>query len=434
MSNEEHPIDRWTSLPEAVGDAYRRVQLAQERRGRAEGDVAIGFPSLDRALGPLRPGDLVVVTACGQAEWRSFLAHCATHQSGSHAVAVLCLGGTVERMVQIVLAARAEVPLARLDAGGLEKSSHWPALADAVERYHCLPVFLLAPEIFELGSVRESLQGLLCGFPHVGLLVVDDLGRVAPDATEACLVLRDIGQEHGLVVVAGASSDVPVGERDGDGLFVGSEPVALGVVRAIVQVQAPRTPVPGQAGWAPVHVQVLGDHRGAVSRVRLEHDPVCQAWREPPVAKASAGGEDPVFRREGKELDAVYSAACCALLHEVGLGHFWDGQPHGPGRAWDLPHNECLSDEQRLVVRVALDIWDNQGGVLLRDLRKLPASMVADVGELIADTASVSGPLGWVERHLGDGWDHWMAEGRWEELLGAGWRELLGRSDDEAPV
>ena len=163
-------------------------------------------------------------------------------------------------------------------------------------------------------------------------------------------------------------------------------------------------------------------------------DPIERDWREPPLPVCPQGESAPISRREGKELDAVYSAACCALLNEVDLAHFWDGQPSGPGRAWDLPHNERLSDEQRLVVRVALDIWDNQGGVLLRDLRKLPAPMVVDVGELIAATASHGGPLDWVKRHVGEDWQHWMAEGRWEELLGVGWRELVGRPPDGADL
>jgi hypothetical protein len=147
-------------------------------------------------------------------------------------------------------------------------------------------------------------------------------------------------------------------------------------------------------------------------------------WQPLPTPRAD---EQPVSRREGEDLDAVYSAACCALLNVVGLSRFWDGQPHGPGRAWDLSQHQGISDEQRLVARIALGIWDNQGGVLLRDLRKLPPHLVADVGELIADTASWRGPRSWVARHLGEGWEHWMAEGRWHELLGAGWRELVGR-------
>ncbi len=50
-----------------------------------------------------------------------------------------------------------------------------------------------------------------------------------------------------------------------------------------------------------------------------------------------------------------------------------------------------------------------------------------DESVLIADTASWRGPESWVERQLGQGWQYSMAEGRWEGLLGAGWRELLGR-------
>jgi hypothetical protein len=143
----------------------------------------------------------------------------------------------------------------------------------------------------------------------------------------------------------------------------------------------------------------------------------------PPARQETPSGF--VSRREGKELDELYSAACCALLREVELAHFWDGRPHGPGRAWQLPQDGRLSAEQRLVARVALDVWDNQGGVMLRELRLLDPGMVEMVGELIAATSGPFALRKWVERQLGDDWKHWVVEGRWEQLLGAGWRGIL---------
>ncbi len=81
---------------------------------------------------------------------------------------------------------------------------------------------------------------------------------------------------------------------------------------------------------------------------------ILQAPQEAPSPRQEAPS-DFVSRREGKELDEVYSAACCTLLHEMGLAHFWDGRPHGPGRAWQLPGDERLCAEQRLVVCAHLD-------------------------------------------------------------------------------
>jgi len=393
--------------------------------------VAGALPSLDRTLGPLGPGDVVLVTASGQAERLSFLTHCATHQPDSSAVAVLCLEHTVNRVVQVALASQGRIPLVRLDAGGLERSTHWPALADAVEHHHQKPVLLLEPETCDHDTLLEALQHLRSAYPQLAVVVVDSLERVDAQPRVACGLLWGMAQELGLVVVAGVSPETPLGEIDSQGCLVGSELVARGVVRAIVQLSAPLAPRSARPGWAPVRAQVFGGHHGAISLVPLELDPQCLAWRDPPVHAQPAPPSAPVSRREGKDLDAVYAAACCALLHEVGLAHYWDGMPHGPSRAWDLPQDERISDEQRLVVRVALDIWDNQGGVLLRDLRKLPAGLVVDVGELIADTGSSRGPIAWVERHLGGDWPHWMAEGRWHELLGAGWRGLLGRPVEE---
>ena len=429
MTNDEQPAYEWRALPVEVGVAYQRAATRHSRvRSDAPG-LGLGLPGLDQALGPLRPGDLVLVSGAGVAERLSFLTHCATHQLPSRAVAVVSLAHTSQRMVQLALAARGQIPLARLDAAGLEPDRHWPALADAVEHHHCLPVMFVEPPGFDLDAVRLALQHLRGEFEGLALLVVDALERVAPSPRDACELLQRLAGELGLVVVAGVGDGTPVGERDSHGRLVGSALVAAGSVRAIVLLPRPQAPRPLQPDWCPVTVRILGDHRGATSSVTLQLEPDCLAWREPPPPKPRTD-EQPVSRREGKDLDPIYSAACCALLNEVDLAHHWDGRPHGPGRAWELPHDERLSSEQRLVVRVALDIWDNQGGVLLRDLRKLPVYLIADVGELIADTASVFGPLDWVERHVGKDWQHWMREGRWFDLLGAGWRELLDQPPD----
>ncbi len=431
MTTDEPRDYEWRSLAMEAGLAFKRVATRQHHARSGGAGLGLGLSSLDLALGPLRPGDLVLVSSPGVAERLSFLTHCSTHQPSFRAVAVVSLERTARRMVQLALAARARIPLARLDAAGLVADRHWPALADAVEHHHGLPVMFIEPATFALDELRLALQQLRGEFAGLAVLVVDALDRVDPCPHEACGLLQRAAEELGLVVLAGAGIDTVLGERDGHGRLAGSELVADGLVRAIIQLPRPQDPGPLQPDWCPVTVKILGDQRGATASVPLQLEPECLAWREPPPPPSPRVDDQPVYRREGKALDPVYSAACCALLNEVDLAHYWDGRPHGPGRAWELPLDERLSVEQRLVVRVALDIWDNQGGGLLRDLRKLPAHLIADVGELIADTASGSGPLGWVERHIGKDWQHWVREGRWFELLGAGWRDLLGRPPDE---
>lgn len=161
--------------------------------------------------------------------------------------------------------------------------------------------------------------------------------------------------------------------------MIGADPVAAsrarvrGLVHTTIQLPSLEPRSTGPSAVRPATVWVDPDARGGVSRVDLECDLCSGIWQERSSVDAVVTAVASVSRREGKALDAIYSAACCSLLHEVGLAHYWDGQPHGPGRAWNLPHDGRISDQQRLVVRVALDMWDNQGGVLLRDLRKLPA-------------------------------------------------------------
>lgn len=406
---------RWTVLPMALGDAYVDLQRRAAAHPLRCPAPPFGLLPLDAALGVLCEGDLVLVGARDPAMRLSFLLHCALGPADCHLVAMVSLGQPLDRVARLVIAADGGIPLATLERGDLSRDVHWPAVADAVERHHQRRLALLGPPRRSIATLRTALQDLRSEYAELAMLVIDSLHLLDPADGDPLPLLAELAHEHRMVVL------------------VGSEPEAAtqaqlrGRVLATVQLPPLEPRTPDRSALRPVTVQVEPDCHGGVSFVRLEHDPRTGAWQEPERIPERSADPAPVSFREGKELDAIYSAACCCLLHEVGLAHHWDGQPHGPGRAWELPANPRLSDAQRLVVRVALDIWDNQGGVLLRDLRKLPAGMVADVGELIADTASGQGPIGWVERHLGDDWQRWMAAGRWHELLGAGWRELIGR-------
>ena len=412
----------WKALPGLLGETWCELRLNDQADSARRPAVSIGVSALDGVLGPLQRGSVVVVSGADPALRGSFLLHCAISTTEDNFVVMLSLGQSRGRLAMQAVAARAGVPLALMERGLLRRDVHWPALTDAFEHFHDCPFFVLDPSVTNLVSLPSALIHLNCAHAGPFLLVIDDLDRLGPDGVQALPELAKLAEQLGMALLVGAQPELAARVR------------LCGSVYSLVQLPTLDIDSRMRQGALSVAVRVFPDRQGRLSTLRLEHDPSCGAWREPQAPVGPESPASPVSRREGKELDAVYSAACCALLHEVGLAHYWDGQPHGPGRAWDLPHDDRISDEQRLVVRVALDIWDNQGGVLLRDLRKLPEGMVVDVGELIADTASSLGPVAWVQRHLGDGWPHWMAEGRWHELLGAGWRELLGRPLDGAEL
>ena len=415
MSDEYGDDLPWNTLPGLLGETWCELRLNDQADAARRPAVSIGVPALDGVLGPLQPGSVVVVSGAEPALRGSLLLHCAISSTEHNFVVMLGLGQPRGRLAMQAVAARAGVPLALMERGQLRRDGHWPALADAFEHFHDCPLVVLGPSVTSLVSLPAALIQLNCAYAGPFLLVIDDLDQLGPDGVQALPELATLAEQFGMALLVGAQPELAARVQLG------------GAVHALVHLPTLDLDARAQEGAFSVAVRVFPDSQGGLSTLRLEHDPSSGAWREPLVVSVPDSPDSPVSRREGKELDAVYSAACCALLHEVGLAHYWDGQPHGPGRAWDLPHDDLVSDEQRLVVRVALDIWDNQGGVLLRDLRKLPAGMVADVGELIAGTASSQGPLRWVERHLGEGWQHWMAEARWQELLGVGWRELMGR-------
>jgi hypothetical protein len=411
---------RWTMLPHAMSRAFADLQERSRACHEPRVKITTGLRPLDAALGPLLAGELVLVAGSEPTLRGSFLLRCALGCSERDLVAVLCLGQPSSRASVLMIAGEARVPLALLDRGQLDRSRHWPAVADAVEQHHQRYMALLDLEEPTPQALRTALRELRREYGGIALVVVDAVEPIAGEGRSTLTALAEAAREQGAPVLVGA---LPATVQ---------EARAAGLASAVIHLpEVGDEALSAMDAWT-LPVRVAADRAGGSTTLRLSYDPHCCAWDVPvpqPAGVVTEGKIDevPVSRREGKELDEVYSAACCALLHEVGLAHYWDGQPHGPGRAWDLPNDERLSDEQRLVVRVALDIWDNQGGVLLRDLRKLPAGMVADVGELIADTDSWRGPASWVERHLGQDWQHWMAEGRWEQLLGVGWREVLGR-------
>jgi hypothetical protein len=416
---------KWTMLPHAMCLAYKDIQSRAQQRCQPPPAFTTGLGPLDVALGPSRAGDLILVAGADPGLRLSFLLRCALGRSEHALLALVCLEHSTSRASHMMIAADAGVPLALLDRGQLDRDRHWPAVADAIERHQERRLAMLEHSAVPPSELPTAILDLKRQYGEITLLVLDALEPLhASDGGSLAGLLR-VAREQGFPVLAGVTPLTARALR------------MTGQSTAVVHLPDLGDEALSTLGPCALPVRVVADRAGGGTTLQLDYDPHCCAWSIPQPPPAGTGGPDstveprPLSRREGKALDAVYSAACCALLHEVGLAHFWDGQPHGPGRAWDLPQHQGISDEQRLMVRIALDIWDNQGGVLLRDLRRLPAHLVASVGELIADTSSWRGPESWVERHLGEGWERWMAEGRWHELLGAGWRGLMGRPPEE---
>lgn len=413
----------WEALPLTMSKEYMVLQRRYSARN-APRSVSLGLEPLDRLLGPLGSGELLWVVGPGASERMSLALGLALHVARQQAALFVSAEHAMDQLSSAALAATARVPLSALRTGRLSKNEHWPKVADAVEELHVSQLYWAVQSGGGLPALRASLLRYCLAEGQPALVVVDGLhcldssGSMDPRALVE--LARDLDVALVVTVAPGFGPTGPTGlpplRRLGKGLLrlsaVPSDPV---------EPQGPRS-VSASLAVAPAELPVP---------VLLRHDPRFLAWWHEASAPVALAAPSPgsVSRREGMRLDPVYSAACCALLHQVGLAHYWDGRPHGPGRAWQLPENPRLSDLQRLVVRVALDIWDNQGGVRLRELRSLSPTMVATIGELIADTAGPDGPVAWLERQLGPGWHHWVAEKRWEELLGVGWRDVLGSGD-----
>ena len=189
------------------------IDQAETGRGAVLGT---GWPDLDRTIGGLGPGRLIVVGARPGVGKSLMLTNLALHMAGEHHHAVLLASLEMpEREVgQRLLAAHARVNLTSL-ADGLHDESAWERIASRRQELDDMPITIDDAPTQTVTHVRRAARDLQRTRDDLALICVDYLQLVQPeggprDATRAEKVgqvsrdLKLLARETGACVVAAA--------------------------------------------------------------------------------------------------------------------------------------------------------------------------------------------------------------------------------------
>jgi replicative DNA helicase len=148
---------------------------ADEPEDAAESDhapIPTGFLDLDRILGGLHPGDLVIVAARpGAGKTALALATAATAAESGFPVGLFSLEIGQDQVAMRMIAGRAKVDVQRLRMGTLERPD-WDRAQTVAEGLNGLPIYVDDSPRMTVDSLRQ--RALTLGYRHdVRLLVVD---------------------------------------------------------------------------------------------------------------------------------------------------------------------------------------------------------------------------------------------------------------------
>lgn len=188
--------------------------------------LGTGWPDLDRLIGGLAPGRLVLVGArpgVGKSVMGTNLAlHFAAHHE--HAVLLASMEMPESEVGQRMLAAYAGVNLTGLQMGTTDERS-WARIAEHTERLAALPITVDDAPSQTLPAIRRAARNLQRQRDDLALIVVDYLQLVRPSdtrvnraeqVTEISRGLKLLARETGACVVAMAQVNRE-GAKNADG-------------------------------------------------------------------------------------------------------------------------------------------------------------------------------------------------------------------------
>jgi replicative DNA helicase len=166
-----------------------------------------GFRGVDRLLGGLRPGQLILVASRPSVGKTALAAQVARNVAKQAPVALFSLEMSAEEIAVRLLCADAEVDFARM-RGGQQTTEDWSRLIGAAESLMELPL-----QVFDRASVKlPDVRALARRVKGLGLIVVDYLQLLRSDArwrgsrqeevAEMSRGLKLLAKELGVPVVA----------------------------------------------------------------------------------------------------------------------------------------------------------------------------------------------------------------------------------------
>jgi replicative DNA helicase len=162
-------------LAPAAHDAYQRVERLANSDGQVIG-LSTGFPSVDKILGGIEPGNLVVLAArpsMGKtAMAMSFVAKLAIRERKP--VGVFLLEASRFEMAMRLQSSGSLIPIERLRSGDI-RDDEWPKLQHATAQIEQAPIHVDDESTVTLAEIRSKARRLKMREPDLALIIVDYL-------------------------------------------------------------------------------------------------------------------------------------------------------------------------------------------------------------------------------------------------------------------
>jgi replicative DNA helicase len=212
----------WVSIGEAAQTAVEQTQAAYKRGGQIVG-VPTGLIDLDRMLGGLLGGDLVVLAGRPAMGKTALAFNIACHAAANGTpVAVFELEQTAPQLVQREMVWRSGLSTVRQRRGDLDKIQ-WESLFRAREEVGVLPVCLDDTASLSVNEIRQRARRMRRR-QKIGLVVVDHLqllrigtGKIESRRIEmaaASRMLKQLAKELDVPVVLLSQLTRAVDQRD----------------------------------------------------------------------------------------------------------------------------------------------------------------------------------------------------------------------------
>lgn len=224
---EEALVDRQQADLVRLGEVLPEViEIAEKGESPA---LSTPWPDVDRLIGGMAPGRLIVVGArpgVGKSVMGTNLAH---HMAARHHHAALIISAEMPQLEvsQRMVAATASVNLTDLSAGKLNERQ-WDSIRQHYEAINALPVFIDDASSPTITSIRAKAHEVREQRPDLALIVVDYLQLVGtPELTRGASRAERLGEvSRGLKILARETNScvVAMAQVNREGVKGGAKP------------------------------------------------------------------------------------------------------------------------------------------------------------------------------------------------------------------
>lgn len=163
-------------VSEVVDSEIKRLQELSTRGGAVSG-TSTGFVDLDKVLAGLHPSDLIILAARPAMGKTALALNIAANVASTGAGALIfSLEMSKGQLVTRLLCSEARVDAGRMRTGSLSRDQDWPAITQAAEFVHQLPIFVDDTPGVTITQLRNKARTELAKNPHIKLIVVDYIG------------------------------------------------------------------------------------------------------------------------------------------------------------------------------------------------------------------------------------------------------------------